>query len=172
MMSDLRRATRADLDAITALERRCFGTVDGVFNRRQLRALLANPNAYWLIKTDGRAMACWFTAGNGRARWARLYSLAVDAHLRGQGWGGRLLAAGEDWMQQQKLVICRAEVKADNHGARRLYVAHGYREAGTLPDYYGKGLDGMRLVKRLEENARCAPRKLEPSRQENSFGLG
>ena len=151
MTSDLRRATRADLDAITALERRCFGTVDGVFNRRQLRALLANPNAYWLVKTDGHAMACWLTAGNGRARWARLYSLAVDPHLRGQGWGGKLLAAGEDWMQQQGLNICRAEVKADNHGARRLYVSQGYLEAGTLPDYYGKGLDGMRLVKRLEE---------------------
>ena len=151
MTSDLRRATRADLDAISALERRCFGAADGVFNGRQLRALLSNSNAYWLIKTEGHAMACWFTASNGRARWARLYSLAVDPRLRGQGWGGKLLAAGEDWMQQQKLVICRAEVKADNHGARRLYVAHGYREAGTLPDYYGKGLDGMRLVKRLEE---------------------
>ncbi len=151
MTSDLRRATRADLDAIIALERRCFGTVDGVFNRRQLRALLVNPNAYWLIKTDGHAMGCWLTARNGYARWARLYSLAVDPHLRGQGWGGKLLAAGEDWMQQQKLAICRAEVKADNHGACRLYMSQGYVAAGALPDYYGKGLDGMRLVKRLEE---------------------
>ena len=151
MSSDLRRATGADFAAIAALERRCFGAADGAFNPRQLRALLANPNAYWLIKTDGRAMACWLQASNGRARWARLYSLAVDPHLRGQGWGGRLLMAGENWMQQQGLTLCRAEVKADNHGARRLYLSRGYLEAGTLPDYYGKGLDGMRLIKRLEE---------------------
>ena len=150
MTSTLRRAGSADYPRIAALERHCFGADDGVFTPRQLRGLLANPNAYWLLGADGRAMACWLTARNGHARWARLYSLAVDPVLRGQGWGGRLLTAGEDWMRQQGLVVCRAEVKADNHTARRLYLSHGYREAGTLPDYYGNGLDGVRLVKQLE----------------------
>jgi ribosomal protein S18 acetylase RimI-like enzyme len=147
--STLRRAGAADFASIAALERRCFGASDGVFNSRQLRALLVNPNAYWLAGADGGAMACWLMARNGHARWARLYSLAVDPALRGQGWGGRLLAAGEAWMREQGLTICRAEVKAGNSSARRLYASHGYRETGTLPDYYGTGLDGVRLVKQL-----------------------
>ena len=154
MTTALRRANAADFAGIAALERRCFGQTDGVFSPRQLRALLANPNAYWLVGAEGRAMACWLKAGNGHARWARLYSLAVDPVLRGQGWGGRLLAAGEDWMREQGLRVCRAEVKADNHAARRLYARQDYREAGALPDYYGAGLDGVRLVKQLDAKYR------------------
>lgn len=150
MTSTLRRANAGDLASIAALEQRCFGPADGVFTPRQLRALLANPNAYWLLGANGRVMACWLSARNAHARWARLYSLAVDPVLRGQGWGGRLLAAGEDWMRQQGLRVCRAEVKADNQAARRLYAGQGYREAGVLPDYYGAGLDGVRLIKQLE----------------------
>ena len=150
MTTPLRRANAADFAHIAALERRCFGQSDGVFTTRQLRALLANPNAYWLVGADGRAMACWLSARNRHARWARLYSLAVDPVLRGQGWGGLLLTAGEDWMREQGLMVCRAEVKADNHAARRLYASQGYREAGALPDYYGVGVDGVRLLKQLE----------------------
>lgn len=154
MTSLLRRATGADFAQIAALEQRCFGQADGVFSPRQLRALLANPHAYWLVETQGRACGCWLLARNGRGRWARLYSLAVDPALRGQGWGARLLAAGEDWMRKHALRTCRAEVKADNLAARRLYASHGYGEAGILPDYYGTGLHGVRLVKHLDTATR------------------
>jgi ribosomal protein S18 acetylase RimI-like enzyme len=139
----------ADYDRIASLEHRCFGEADGVFNPRQLRALLNNPNAYWLIEPEGRAMACWLVAGNGQARWVRLYSLAVDPGERGQGWADRLLDAGEAWMRKQGHDTCRAEVKADNRPARKLYAKHGYVEAGSLPDYYAPGIDGVRLVKHL-----------------------
>ena len=98
-VTGLRRAGPEDLDAIATLETACFGANDGAFTRRQLRALLNNPNAYWLISFDGRAMACWLKVSNGRARWARLYSLAVHPALRGQGWGKRLLQAGFSWMR-------------------------------------------------------------------------
>ena len=144
-ISGLRRAGPADLDAIAALEAACFGKSDGAFSRRQLRDLLANPNAFWLISLDDRAMACWLLASNGRARWARLYSLAVHPSLRGQGLGRRLIQAGFDWMKQESLDTCRAEVKADNHKARRLYASLGFTESSLLRDYYAKGVDGVRL---------------------------
>jgi len=142
----LRRAGPADLDAIAALEAACFGAGDGAFTRRQLRVLLQNPNAYWLISRDGRAMACWLKVSNGHACWARLYSLAVHPALRGQGLGQQLLKSGFAWMRKQRLTTCRAEVKADNRGARRLYARNGFSETAKLPDYYAKGVDGVRLV--------------------------
>ena len=144
-VTGLRPAVAADLDAIAALEAACFGEADGVFSRRQLRALLANANAHWLISLDGRAVACWLKVSNGRARWARLYSLAVHPALRGQGWGKRLLEAGFAWMREHDLGVCRAEVKADNHAARRLYAGFGFRESAPLRDYYAPGVDGVRL---------------------------
>lgn len=143
------RAGLADLATIAALEAACFGATDGAFSRRQLRALLANPNACWLLSLDGRAMGCWLQVSNGRARWARLYSLAVHPALRGQGWGQRLLDAGFAWMRQQGLTTCRAEVKADNDAARRLYARHGFHECGLLRDYYAPGIDGVRLARSI-----------------------
>ena len=144
-VSGLRKAGPSDLDRIAALEAACFGSADGVFSARQLRNLLNNPHAYWLLSLDGQAMGCWLKVGNGRARWARLYSLAVHPALRGQGWGKRLIEAGISWMRREGLATCRAEVKADNHAARRLYAGCGFQEAGLLRDYYAPGVDGVRL---------------------------
>lgn len=141
----LRRARPADLENLVALEHACFGARDGAFNRRQLRVLLHNPNAHWLISADGHAMACWLRCANGRARWARLYSLAVHPAARGQGRGSQLLAAGRRWLRTQRLAVCYAEVKAGNHGALGLYARHGFQIWCELPDYYGQKQHGVRL---------------------------
>lgn len=148
-MMRLSRPGPSDVDRVARLEGACFGSDDGAFSRRQLRALLANPLAFWLLADDGCAMACWLKAGNGHARWARLYSLAVHPALQGQGLGTRLLAEGEAWMHREGLTVCRAEVKQNNHGARRLYARHGFEETAVLRDYYGPGVHGLRLVKTL-----------------------
>lgn len=143
----LRQAGPADFAAIAALESACFGAADGMFSPRQLRSLLKNPNAYWLMSLDGRAMACWLKVHNGRTRWARLYSLAVHPALRGQGWGRHLIEAGNAWMRAQGLKVCRAEVKAENIAARKLYAACGFQESNPLQDYYAPGVDGVRLIR-------------------------
>lgn len=148
-MNPLRQAGLADLDRVARLEQACFGPDDGIFSRRQWRALLSNPLAYCLLHADAGAMGCWLDAGNGSARWARLYSLAVHPDLRGQGWGDRLLEAGFAWMHARGLTVCRAEVKADNSAARRLYTRHGFVERAHLIDYYGPGHDGIKLVRAL-----------------------
>lgn len=145
-MSALRRAASGDIDAIATLEAQCFGADAGRFSRRQLRRLLANPNAYWLLRGDGLAMACWLRAGNRHARWARLYSLAVHPSLRGQGIAAALLQAGFRWMAEQGLTRCSAEVKHDNAAARALYARFGFTETAALRDYYAPGHDGVRLV--------------------------
>ena len=154
----IRRAGPADFDRIEALERACFGVADGAFSHRQLRYLLANPRAYWMLGADGQAMACWLVAANGRTRWVRLYSLAVHPALQGQGWGARLLAAGTAWMRARGFAVCRAEVRAGNQPARRLYERFGFHETGRLPDYYGPGIDGLRLTLVLRAAGSTAPR--------------
>jgi ribosomal protein S18 acetylase RimI-like enzyme len=148
-MTAFQRPGPGDVERIARLEGACFGATDGAFSRRQLRALLANPLAFWLLAEDGHAMACWLKAGNGRAHWARLYSLAVHPDLRGLGVGARLLAEGEAWMRSEGLDTCRAEVKLDNQAARRLYARHGFQETAVLRDYYAPGVHGLRLVKTL-----------------------
>ncbi|MHB1565512.1 MAG: GNAT family N-acetyltransferase [Acidiferrobacter sp.] len=149
----LRRATVRDLEGLIALESRCFGENEGVFNRRQMRQLLHNPRALWLIEGDYAGACCLLTAANGHARWGRLYSLSVDPNHRQQGIARRLLDGGLSWLADQGLTLCRAEVRADNAAARRLYANAGFVEVGELPHYYGIHVTGVRLVKRLNSEA-------------------
>ena len=132
-----------------ALEIRCFGENDGIFNRRQLRRLLTNPKAAWLIAGDFEGAACLLLAGNGHSRWGRLYSLSVDPQFRQRGIARRLLLASFVWFREQGMPVCRAEVRIDNIGARRLYAAMGFEESVELPHYYGLGQTGLRLSRPL-----------------------
>jgi ribosomal protein S18 acetylase RimI-like enzyme len=43
----------------------------------------------------------------------------------------------------------RLEVDVRNAPARRFYEGMGFEETRRLPDYYGTGLDGLRMVKEL-----------------------
>ncbi len=153
-MDDLRKANPDDFDRIAALEHACFKNSEGRFSRRQLRRLLHNPRAFCLIGANGLAMACWLKAGNGRKRWARLYSLAVHPDLRGRRWAEKLILAGFNWMARNRLDTCRAEVREDNYAARRLYTRLGFREIGLIPDYYASGQHGVRLIKKLDPHAK------------------
>lgn len=144
-MSAVRTAGTADLEIVRALEWRCFGRDDGGFSGRQLRELFLNPRALWLVAEGGLGAACWLRAGNGRARWARLYSLAVDPAARRRGIGEALVQSGLEHLRAEGFRRFTAECRADNAGARRLYAGLGFREVGPLPSYYGNGLDGLRL---------------------------
>ena len=151
-MNELREATPEDFERILALEKISFSTEDGRFSRRQLHDLLYNPRAFWLLGADGGAVACWLKAGNRHKHWARLYSLAVHPDLRGEGWAERLIRAGFVWMKRNRLNVCRAEVREDNHAARRLYARLGFEEIAVLKNYYGQKRDGVRLIKKLQSH--------------------
>jgi ribosomal-protein-alanine N-acetyltransferase len=145
----VRTATLADLGAIVALEARCFGASDGGFTPMQLKRLVGNPRALWHIVDGGLAAACWLRASNGKARWARLYSLAVDPAARRRGLAQLLLNHGLEALKSEGFATARLEVRADNAPALALYDAFGFEVAARLPDYYGRGLDGLRLTRRL-----------------------
>lgn len=133
-----------------ALERRSFGPHEGLFSRRQIKRLLASPTAAWFIYGDYWGACCMLISANGRARWGRLYSLAVDPAHRQQGIGRKLVQAGLAWLGSQHVSGCRAEVKAGNASARHLYESLGFTEVEGLPHYYGLGGHGLRLTKKLD----------------------
>ena len=132
-----------------ALEVRCFSVADGLFNRRQLRYQLASPHCAWFVAGCFEGAACLLLASNGHNRWGRLYSLAVDPVHRNKGVARRLLAASFAWFREQEVPVMRAEVKMSNLAARRLYASLGFEEHEELPDYYGIGVPGLKLYRRL-----------------------
>ena len=90
----VRKAERADLDALIELEHRVFAT--DRLSRRSLRRFLKSPTAELIVAEHGARLA-----GNAivllrpRSPLARLYSLAVAPQMGGHGVAPMLLAAAE-----------------------------------------------------------------------------
>ena len=71
----------------------------------------------------------------GETYWGWLYvdNLSVRTDLRGQGFGGLLLAAAED--EARKRGCRHAFLDTFSFQARPFYEKHGYKIAGTLDDF-------------------------------------
>ena len=144
----IRRATRADLDTLVALERRAF-TTDHL-SRRQYRHHIMSDNAGVLVAVDASGLlgkAVVFFRRNTDI--ARLYSIAVAHEARGRGLGEALLAAVERAARARGCRHLRLEVRQDNAGAIRLYERLGYRRFGAHAGFYEDGADAWRYEKDL-----------------------
>ena len=150
----IRPATLQDLDALVALENRCFDS--DRLSRRQFRYMLTRANAVTLVAVDAADgvqgyVLVLFHAGTSLAR---LYSIALDPQARGQGLATTLLQAAEAAAAERGCVDMRLEVRPDNAAAIALYERHGYRRFGTFDDYYEDHMEALRYEKRLIPNLR------------------
>ncbi|MGH8155785.1 MAG: GNAT family N-acetyltransferase [Rhodanobacteraceae bacterium] len=144
----IRRATRADLEALLALEEATFAS-DRI-SHAQWRRHVASPSAAVLVSGGpGEVDAAAVVFYRRHARSARLYSIAVGAHARGAGLGATLLAAAEADALARGRESMRLEVRVDNPAAIALYERRGYVRTARLPQFYEDGADGWRYVKRL-----------------------
>ncbi|MDE2496618.1 MAG: GNAT family N-acetyltransferase [Xanthomonadaceae bacterium] len=148
----IRRATRADVDALLALEEATFDS-DRI-SRAQWRRHIGSGRAAVFVSgtTDSvDATAVVFYRRNAHA--ARLYSLAVGTHARGTGLGGALLTAAEADARARGCTSMRLEVRSDNPSAIALYERRGYTRVAHLAGFYEDGADGWRYVKTLVHGA-------------------
>lgn len=144
----IRPVEPADLDAIVALERRCFDR--DAQTRRSLRYLLTQANAINLAgQCDGRLAGYLTLLLRRGARAARVYSIAVDPSARGRGMAGRLLGTAETHAIRRGCNRMVCEVRASNRASLALFTGCGYQRNRDLPAYYPGGEDGVRLEKRL-----------------------
>lgn len=144
----IRRATRADLDALVALEEATF-TSDRI-SRRQWRHLIGSASAGVLAGGGrGAVHAVAVVLFRRGSRNARLYSLAVRTDQRGHGLGRLLLAAVEDTARRRGCCNLHLEVAIRNRAAIALYARSGYQRGERLRNFYEDGGDAWRYRKPL-----------------------
>lgn len=145
----LRPALPDDLDALTALEQRCFSS--DRLSRRSFRKWLKRQHTGLIVALDEQQQLAGYALVllQPGTRLARLYSIAVDPQQRGKKLGERLLDAAEDYAHQQRRLFLRLEVRKDNAAAIALYERLGYRLFAQTVDYYEDHEDALRYQKRL-----------------------
>ena len=84
-------------------------------------------------------------------------TIDVDASDRRRGAGKRLLDELLRGWRPRGVREVRLEVDLRNAAAIRFYERMGFREKRRLPDYYGPGLDGMRMVTDVRRREAPAP---------------
>jgi Acetyltransferases len=147
-----------DLDALEALENRCF-TADRM-SRRSFRAALRSPRAAVLVVPGASPVqlsgaAVLFFRANSET--ARLYSIAVAPEARGQGVGKRLLSAVERAARIRGARAIRLEVSVSNKSALALYRKSGYGMKERIAHYYEDGSDAWRLEKPVHRGKARGP---------------
>ncbi|ASK33706.1 GNAT family N-acetyltransferase/peptidase C39 family protein [Alloalcanivorax mobilis] len=145
----LRPAQAADLDALTALEERCFQ--GDRLSRRSFRHWVRQGHTGLIVAHDSSTDLAGYVLVilQKGTRLARLYSIAIDPAQRGRGLAERLMAAAEQYAHDQKRLYLRLEVRRDNQAAIRLYQRLGYKLFGETADYYEDHEDALRFQKRL-----------------------
>jgi ribosomal protein S18 acetylase RimI-like enzyme len=146
----IRVAKARDVDALAALERRCFPKPD-VFPRRTWARLARVPTALTLAIDDGHGGLAAAIVGLFRAGSivARVYSIAVDPAQRGRGLAGSLVRELARRARRRGCLVISLEVRERNRAALGLYEKLGFRVVGKLSRYYADGGHGLRLRARI-----------------------
>jgi GNAT superfamily N-acetyltransferase len=116
-----------------------------------LSGALAKGDGLLLAEELGRPLGfAWWSPRGAFARSPYLRLLVVAAEASGRGVGGSLLGAVETraFGRAADLFLLVTE---ENHGARRFYGRHGYRDVGTLPDCVVPGITEVLMRKRRPE---------------------
>lgn len=168
----LRPANRQDLSALVTLENQTF-TEDQI-SRRQFRWMLSRGHCALIVAaSDTLPMAGYILVLFHRGTsLGRIYSLAVDNQMRGQGVAQQLLRAAEEAALEHDCLALRLEVRTDNTAAIRLYQRLGYRQFGIYQDYYEDHAPALRFQKRLLAVITHAPGVVPWYRQSLPFTCG
>ncbi|MCL4409410.1 GNAT family N-acetyltransferase [Aliidiomarina haloalkalitolerans] len=140
----IRRATSHDLEAIYALEQRCFN-YDQIGKRSFARLLKQQTSLFWCAETADQLIGYAIVLTRKNSRKWRLYSLATAPEARGKGVARALVQAWLEEAQRQAIQILSLEVKCDNAAAIQLYRNVGFEVVDLLSSYYSDGSDGYRM---------------------------
>ncbi|MFC6864252.1 ribosomal protein S18-alanine N-acetyltransferase [Halomicroarcula sp. GCM10025817] len=147
----IRQARRADLLEIHRLEQSAFPQP---WPFSALESYLGEPG-FLVAETDDEvlpAVAGYViadTVPNHGTPLGHVKDLAVRPECRRQGVATALLSRAIAVLSAAGAGSVKLEVRADNHGARRLYRQFDFEHRKTIPNYYSNGNDALVMVRLL-----------------------
>ena len=78
-----------------------------------------------------------------------LRAICTASDLHGSGAGTALLGAMEAALHDARLIVIDTTQTEEQGRARRFYVARGYTQVATIPDFFAAGEDKVTFVKAI-----------------------
>lgn len=135
----IERATIADLDRLCASE---AAAAAHPWSAASIRGALDAEGGHALLASrDGAVVG--HLIGQVVLDEAELWTVAALPEARRTGVGRALLREAHALWREMGATVAHLEVRDDNHGARALYAAEGWREVGRRRGYYADGEDAV-----------------------------
>lgn len=151
-MTRIRRGTDADIDDLLVIEDECFSVYyygQDKFSVEDFLYYLHGANRMLLVaEVDARIVG--YTAAVIRRPRAELLahvdSIGVLPNHSRRGIGRQLLQAVTEEAKRRACEVVTLEVATPNAGGIAFFKSQGFHEVRRLPDYYGRGLDGILMM--------------------------
>ncbi len=144
----LRDYRASDFEALVALDQLCFPKTIA-YGRREMKLYLHSEGAHCIVAEIAGTIA-GFILTERSSEFAHVITLDVLEKYRRQSVGSRLLEAAEQEARIRGAALMYLETATTNAAAIALWKKHGYRESGTIKNYYGRGQNAFEMLKRLE----------------------
>jgi [ribosomal protein S18]-alanine N-acetyltransferase len=144
----LRSYQPSDFEALLAMDQACFPN-SIAYGRREMKIYLQSEGSHCIV-AEIPGTITGFILTERSAEFAHVITLDVLIPFRRQSVGSKLLEAAEREASARGAAIMYLETATTNKAAIALWKKHGYREAGTIANYYGRGQNAFEMLKRLE----------------------
>jgi ribosomal protein S18 acetylase RimI-like enzyme len=148
----LRLFQRSDFEALYRIDQACFPK--GIaYGRLELKLYLGTPGSHCVIAEISDEIAGFILTERSGQR-AHIITLDVLDAYRRRAIGAALLEAAEVDAQLHEVDRVYLETATTNEPAIAFWRKHGYREFGTIADYYGPGQNAFAMEKRIGTTTR------------------
>lgn len=146
----LRPYQPSDFEVLVAMDQVCFPKTIA-YGRREMKSYLQSEGSYCIvaeITTPPKPkMLAGFILTERSGEFAHVITLDVLDQFRRQSIGSLLLQAAEQEAASHGVACVYLETATTNKAAIALWKKHGYRESGTIENYYGRGQNAFEMMK-------------------------
>jgi ribosomal-protein-alanine N-acetyltransferase len=154
----LRPYQPSDFEALVAMDQVCFPKTIA-YGRREMKIYLQSEGSHCIVAEihglPNPKILAGFILTERTGELAHIITLDVLDPFRRQSVGSLLLQAAELEAGLHGAACMYLETATTNKAAIALWKKHGYRETGTIKNYYGPGQNAFAMLKQLRQKSRA-----------------